>query len=125
MQRAIGCGDALYGGDTMTVGLDGKHQAGTDGRAVEENGAGAADPMFAANMGAGEFQMFAQEIRQIEPWLHMRLISYAVDVNADGDALRHVLAFRPVEWPAAACVQSAHPPNAACSPTAHKDRPPL
>ena len=45
--------------DFMSVGLDCKDQAGTHRFTIEQNGAGAADPVFAANVRAGQAEFVA------------------------------------------------------------------
>ena len=54
--------DALDGGDLMAVGLHREHQAGARRASVEEDRAGAADAVFAAEMRAGEAELMAEEI---------------------------------------------------------------
>ena len=51
----------------VAVGLRREHQAGAHGSAVEDDRAGAADAVLAADMGAGEQQIVAQEIAQQHP----------------------------------------------------------
>ena len=64
MQR-VGIGrDAFDGHDLVAVGLHREHQAGARRIAVEQDGAGAAHAVLAAEMRAGEAQPMAQEIGQ-------------------------------------------------------------
>ena len=63
-QRAVGRGDALDGGDFRAVRLHREHQARSHGGTVHEHRAGAARPVFTAEMGAGESAFVPQEIRQ-------------------------------------------------------------
>ena len=52
----------LDGGDRVAVRLDGEQDAGADRLAVEQDGAGAAHPVLAADVGAGQRQLVAQEV---------------------------------------------------------------
>ena len=69
---------ALYGGDAGAVGLAGEHGARFDGHAVDEHDAGAALRCVAADMGAGQAQMLAQELHQQ---------GAGVDIRGDGIAV--------------------------------------
>ena len=55
---------ALDGGDLVAVGLHREHQAGPHRLAVDQHGAGAADAVLAAGMGAVEQKILAQRIEQ-------------------------------------------------------------
>ena len=46
------------------VGLDGEHQAGPGGLAIDEDGAGAADAVLAPDMGAGEAEVLTEKIHE-------------------------------------------------------------
>jgi hypothetical protein len=46
----------------VAVGLDGQHQAGAHGLAVEQDGAGTAHAVLAADVGAGEIEVVAEEV---------------------------------------------------------------
>src|SRR5215212_3095272 len=50
--------------DLVVPGLDGKHQAGADRDAVEQDSAGAAYAMLAADVNAGHTEAVTQEIGQ-------------------------------------------------------------
>ena len=52
----------LDGADLCAVGLHRERQAGARRHAVDLDGAGAADAVLAADMGAGHRQLMAQEI---------------------------------------------------------------
>ena len=54
--------DALDGEQLVAVGLHREHQAGARRAAVEQDGAGAADAVLAAEMRAGEPELVAHEI---------------------------------------------------------------
>ena len=45
----------------MIFGLHGQHQAGAHRLSVEQDGAGAADALFAGEVRAGEMELVAQE----------------------------------------------------------------
>ena len=66
-----------------------QHQAGANDIAVDAHRAGAADAVLAADMGPGQLQMLAQEVRQIEPRQNMRIDALAIDVERDGHRRRH------------------------------------
>ena len=83
-QRAVGAAEALDGGDLGAVGLHGEHQARAHGLAVEQHGAGAADAVLAAEVGAGEPAPLAQEVGQREPGLgRVRPAGRPVDPHLD------------------------------------------
>ena len=69
----------------VAVGLRREHQAGTNRRAVENDGAGAANAMLATDMGAGEQQVVAQEIAQQQPAFDLPAVLRAV--HRDGDVV--------------------------------------
>ena len=62
---------AFHGPDLAAVDLRGKRQAGPRRLAVDDDGAGAAHPMFAADIGAGRADLMAQEIGQQQPRLRL------------------------------------------------------
>ena len=66
-----------------------QHQAGAHDLAVDAHRACAANAVLAADMRAGQFQMLAQEIRQIEPRQHMRIDALAVDIERNGYGSGH------------------------------------
>ena len=49
---------------SRAVGLDREHQAGVDGPAVDDDGAGAALADEAALLGAGQLEVVAQDVEQ-------------------------------------------------------------
>src|ERR1700761_8231504 len=63
-QRAVGVGDALDGHDVGALSLDREHGAGLHRHAVDIDGAGAAMGGLAADMGAGQLQVLADEMHQ-------------------------------------------------------------
>jgi hypothetical protein len=62
----------------MVMRLRGQHQAGTNDVAVHAHRAGAANPVFAADMCPRQLQMLAQKVRQIEARQDLRLDAFAV-----------------------------------------------
>ena len=73
----------LDGGDLGAVRLHGEHQAGARGLAVDEDGAGAADAVLAADVGAGQLEILAQEVHQELARLAAALARRAVDGEVD------------------------------------------
>ena len=61
---AVLVGEALDGRNFVIPGLHRQHQAGAHRLAVEQHGAGAADAVLAADMGAGQRQIVAKEVAQ-------------------------------------------------------------
>ena len=51
--------------DVTVLRLHRKHQTGTHDLAIDAHRAGPADPMFAADMGTGQLEVFAEENRQV------------------------------------------------------------
>ena len=60
-------GDALDRGEFVAMRLHGEHETGAHRAPVEQNRAGAADPVLAADMGAGQPQLVAEEIGEAHP----------------------------------------------------------
>jgi NAD(P)-dependent dehydrogenase (short-subunit alcohol dehydrogenase family) len=75
--------EPLDGLELGAVELDGEEQARAHRLAVEEDGAGAADSVLAAEMGARQLQVLAQEVREALPRLHQALVRLAVHGQAD------------------------------------------
>src|SRR5262249_37711867 len=89
--QLVGAGrDALDGENLVAVSLHGQHEAGARREAVEQDRAGAAYAVLAAEMRSGEAEMVADEIRQGEADLHLLLVAGAVDSHRDGAFLGHV-----------------------------------
>ena len=63
------------------VGLHGEHQAGAHRLAVEQDRAGAAHAVLAADVGAGQAQLVAQEVGEQQARLDLALVGRAVDVS--------------------------------------------
>ena len=72
--------DTFDGQEVVTVGLHGQHEAGSRRAPVEENGAGAAYAVLAAEVGAGEAKLVAHEVRERHAHLDfLFLVALAVD----------------------------------------------
>src|SRR5438094_2860725 len=87
--------EALDGRQLSAVRLHRQHQAGAHRLAVEQHGAGAAHAVLAADVGAGEPQVLAQEVAQEEPRLDVAPVLDPVDGHVD----RHVRASSENEGP--------------------------
>ena len=69
------------------VGLDREHDAGARGLAVEQDRAGATNPVLAAHVRAGEPQVLAQEIDEELSRLAAAFVLHAVDLHPHGHQL--------------------------------------
>ena len=67
-------GETFDSPDFCFVGLDCKHEAGTDGLSPEQDCASSANTMLASDMGAGETENIAHEIDQQHPGRLCRLL---------------------------------------------------
>jgi hypothetical protein len=85
--QLVALGDALDGGDAGASRLAGKHGARFHRAAVDMHDAGAALAGIAADMGAGEIEVIAQEMDEQRPILH---------VDRDGPAVHRQRDFRHV-----------------------------
>ena len=81
--------DALDGENIMAVGLHREHKAGTRRAVIEEDGACPADAVLAAEMGAGEAELVADEIGQRDAHLDFFLVPLAVDGQSNFPLLSH------------------------------------
>ena len=70
----------------MAVGLDGEHDARARRLAVEQNRAGAAHAVLAADVRAGQPEILADEIAEQQARLDLALVASAVDGDADDHA---------------------------------------
>ena len=75
---------ALDGFDSRAVCLDGQHQAGPLGTAVDDDGAGPAGTLLASDVRAGETQLVPDQVGEEHPRLDPHLGVLAVDREADG-----------------------------------------
>jgi hypothetical protein len=71
------------------VRLYSKQQAGTDDIAINTNGACAAHPVFATDMCAGQLEMLAKEIRQIQARQYIRFNTLTIDTQRNRNRSRH------------------------------------
>ena len=76
-------GQALDGQQRAAVGLHGEHQARAHGLAVELDRARPADAVLAADVGAGQPGLVADEVRQQRARLDVALVTGAVDLDRD------------------------------------------
>jgi hypothetical protein len=67
--------------DLVAIRLDGKHQAGTHGQTIIQYGAGAANAMFAADVGSSQIQFLAQEIAQQETRVDLAFVFCIIDCD--------------------------------------------
>ena len=81
--------DALDGEKVVAIRLHREHQARARRAPVEQDGAGAADPVLAAEMGAGEPELVAQEVRERVANLDFFLVPLAVDGQRNFSGLAH------------------------------------
>ncbi len=80
---------ALEGGDLGAVARHGVGDAGARGRAVDQHGAGAAHAVLAADVGAGEELVLAQEIGEVQSRLDIRPHLASVDGKGNGSHDAH------------------------------------
>ena len=71
--------------DLAAVGLDREDRAALDALAVEVDDAGAALAGVAADVGAGQPKIVAQEVDEQEPGLDFGRVGRTVDRNVDGN----------------------------------------
>ncbi len=74
------------GANVGAVGLHGQRKTRARGNAVDLDRAGAADAMLAADMGAGQRQVMAQDIAEQGAWFGFRLHHASIDGEADAVA---------------------------------------
>ena len=77
------------GADLLAIGLHGEHQAGAHRLAVDDDRAGAADAVLAADMGAGLPAILADGVSQCAPRLDADRVVAAVDGQGDGGLFAH------------------------------------
>ena len=81
--QPVAVGEPFHRPDLGAVGLGGEHQTASDRRAVEDDRAGAADPVLAAEMGAGQPAILADRIGERLARLHPDRVALAVDRERD------------------------------------------
>ena len=80
---------------------DREHQARPHRPPVDQHGAGAADAVLAADVGAGQAEVVAQRVGEQPPRGHARLVGDAVDAQPDVvQLLGHCAASAPLDDPA-------------------------
>ena len=85
--------EPLHGLHLRPVRLHREGKAGPRAVAVEEDGARAAHPVLAADVGAGEAEVLAQEVGEEAPGLDLALEGRAVHGDADGPPPAHAPPF--------------------------------
>src|SRR5262245_37816020 len=93
MEVAVLGGKSLDGMQFGTVCLDGKHNTGARGLAVEVDGASPAYAMLAANMRPGKAQILTQEIDQEFARLASSFVARAIHSQLDFYRFGHRRAF--------------------------------
>ena len=86
--KAAGWGQPFNGRDLVTPGLRGEEKAGTNRQAVEEHGAGATNPVLAAEVSAGEGQAVAEKVGEGPGRWRQYFHLLAIDPKGD-DLLPH------------------------------------
>ena len=86
MQRTVAC-QPFHGADLGAIGTGGQHLARFHGQAVHQDRARAAVAGVAADVGAREAGLVADEVHQEEPRLHVERIVRSVDGGLDRYAL--------------------------------------
>src|SRR5262245_30513543 len=81
--QALAVGEPLDRRQLGAVHLDGEQQAAPHGLAAEQDRAGSADAVLAADVGAREIEAVAQEVREARPRLDGALPRLTVDTQAD------------------------------------------
>ena len=76
-------GEPLDSDHLVVLCLYGEHQARAHRRAVEQDGAGAAHPVLASEVGAGETELASQEIGQRDAHVGLGRSTFAVDHQLD------------------------------------------
>jgi hypothetical protein len=87
--EVVAFGEALDGLDLAILGLDPKHQAGTNQPAVENDAAGAAIAGAAALLGAGQAETVTQTIEQRLVRLADIVEAVAIDGGRDMNCGHH------------------------------------
>ncbi len=80
-------GQTFDGGDALAMGALGRIDAGQHRVTVHHDRAGTAFGLVAADLGAGQAQAIAQQVRQGFPWKRRQLVFLAV--NGKRDVLIH------------------------------------
>jgi len=70
-------------GDLCTISLNGEYRAGLNCLALHQDGAGAANARFAADVRTGQLAVVAQEMDQQGAWFDLVFLLNAVDFDCD------------------------------------------
>jgi hypothetical protein len=85
--------DALDGENVVTICLHRQQQAGARREPVQKNGAGAANTVLTAEMGAGEPELMAQEVGERQAHLDLLLMMLPVNGQRNFSPLTHSISF--------------------------------
>src|SRR5262245_33889754 len=111
VRQLLAGGQALDGADLGAVGLHAEHQARPGRAAVHQYGAGAADPVLAAQVRAGIAQVVAQHVGQGPARLHGEFVLTPVDAQVDAVHVLHAApspaGARPASSPTSAALVSS------------------
>nr|UOZ97357.1 hypothetical protein NCPCFENI_01277 [Cupriavidus sp.] len=80
-------GEPLDGTNLLSLCLNSQHEAAAHQGVIDQDGAGATDPMLAAQVRAREIEAFAQEIHQVHAGRDLCLYRFTVDLQAYNDGL--------------------------------------
>jgi hypothetical protein len=94
MQFAI-LGQTFNGGDLGAVRLHGEQRAGFHRLAIEQDGAGAANARFTADMCASQLAIVTEEVDEESARLDRVLVFDSIDANVD-DCFHLLIGNRPV-----------------------------
>lgn len=75
--------------DAVSVMHDGQRQTGIHAASVDHDGAGAALPVIAALLGAGQVEMLAQEVEKARPVVDIELVKLVIDRQGKRAAVAH------------------------------------
>src|SRR5205085_12181305 len=67
----------------VAVCLNGKHDAGTNGLAVEQDRACATDAVLASYVGSGKRQFLSHEVAEQKAGLHVALVLHIIDCRTN------------------------------------------
>src|SRR3982750_1041012 len=82
-------GQALNGGDVITIMHRGQAETGVDALAVDQDGAGSTLAVIAPLLRASHTQVVTQEVEQRYPGIDLQLMRLAVDSQAASDRMRN------------------------------------
>ena len=105
---------AFDGGDVVVGVHHREREAAVDALPVDDHCAGAALPVIASLLGAGEREMLTQRVEQCGARIERQMFAATVDLKSDGHAVLRRLA--PVPAPNASCAGSINDSAAATAP---------